>query len=427
MSIKNKLHLLGVIFAVFLYNDGFSQSSSSTYSSFGLGEFNNSGLTQNQAMGGLGISYGDVFHANLVNPALSVKNTAFNFQAALNYERLAIASSAATEHLDGGGLSYVVLSLPVDPGKWTIGMGLNQISSVNYNLSATSPVANSDLLSSNNIQGSGGITEAYLQTGFRLFKNLSLGVQGSYVFGSTIRTNRVILMNEDLATVGTPSEYYERLTLADVAVKAGAYYAQPLGDQKFLNFGAIYHIFGDLNGVEFAKVANSGEASDPDSAGDILSNDKKGTVFLPNKLGYGVSYENTNKFVVGLEFQQQNFSEYRNFNGTVGELTDFYKVGLGAQFTPNLFSMDNVLERISYRVGLEYEQTPFILNGQEIKDIGINFGGSIPMNNLSLLNLAFKLGTRGNTDNGLIRENYFKVSLGFSINDNSWFYKRVFE
>jgi len=38
-----------------------------------------------------------------------------------------------------------------------------------------------------------------------------------------------------------------------------------------------------------------------------------------------------------------------------------------------------------------------------------------------------KVGRRGTSANGLIRETYFNFTLGFSLNDNSWFYKRVFE
>jgi hypothetical protein len=427
MLIKNKLHVLVAFCATFIWNEGFSQSSSSSYSSLGLGDFNNSGLTHNQAMGGLGISYGNGFNVNLVNPALSVKNSAFNFQAAFNYNRIAATSESGTEQIDGGGLNYVTMSLPVAPGKWSIGLGLNQISSVNYDLSATTEVENSDLLSLNTIQGDGGITEAYLQTGFRLFKNLNLGVHGSYVFGSTIRSHQLVLADENSSPVGVSTEYYERLTLSDVAVKGGVHYLQKIGDQKFLNFGGIYHIFGNIKGVEFAKVADLGQASDPDSPGDILSDNTKGSIFLPNKLGYGVSYEKINKFVIGLEVHHQNFKDFQSFNGATEELGNSYKVGLGGQYVPNLFSMDRVLDRITYRVGLEYEQTPYIIRGTPIKDIGINFGGSIPMNNLSLMNFAMKLGTRGSTDNGLVRENYFKVSLGISINDNTWFYKRVFE
>jgi hypothetical protein len=46
---------------------------------------------------------------------------------------------------------------------------------------------------------------------------------------------------------------------------------------------------------------------------------------------------------------------------------------------------------------------------------------------LSLLNLAVKVGRRGTVENGLIQEAYVNFSLGLSLNDNSWFYKRVFE
>lgn len=427
MSIKNKLYILGVFCAWFIINKGFSQSSSSTYSSLGLGDFNHSGLTHNQAMGGLGVSYGTGFNVNLVNPALAVKNSAFNFQAAFNYSRISAVSEVQRQKLDGGGLNYVAMSLPVAPGKWVIGLGLNQISSVNYNLSATSAVENSDLLSVNHIQGDGGITEAYLQTGFQLFRNFNVGLHGSYVFGSTIRTNQLMLSDSELNPVGVSTEYYERLSLSDVAVKGGVHYLQKIGDQKYLNFGAIYHIFGNIKGTEYAKVADLGEGSNPDSEGDILSDNIKGSIALPNKVGYGITYERINKLAIGLEVQQQDFRNYQNFRGQAEELQNSYKVGLGAQFVPNIYSIDSFLDRITYRAGLEYEQTPYIIGGKSINDIGINFGGSIPMNNLSLMNIALKYGTRGSTANGLVRENYFKISLGISINDNTWFYKRVFE
>ena len=78
-------------------------------------------------------------------------------------------------------------------------------------------------------------------------------------------------------------------------------------------------------------------------------------------------------------------------------------------------------------MGLEWMRTPYFINETTINDIGINFGTSIPVNNLSLVNMALKLGRRGTVDNGLIREAYVNFSFGFSINDNSWFYKRVFE
>ena len=82
-------------------------------------------------MGGLGISFGTGWGVNYMNPALSTRNTIFNFQAALNYKRINVTSGTDNATIDGGGLSYVAMSFPVKSGKRTLGMGLGQISSVN--------------------------------------------------------------------------------------------------------------------------------------------------------------------------------------------------------------------------------------------------------------------------------------------------------
>jgi hypothetical protein len=427
MSIKNRLRILGVVSTFFIFSEVFSQSSASTYSALGIGEFNYSGLTHNQAMGGLGISFGTGWAVNNVNPALSTRNTVFNFQAALNYKRINAATASQSEEVDGGGLSYLAISLPYKAGKATLGMGLNQISSVNYNIIVKGDVANSDLSSLSKIEGDGGISEAYISGGLLVAKGLSIGLHGSYLFGSTIRTNQLSLVNENEVPVGVSSEYYERLTISDVAFKTGVHYFFKVGEKSNLHLGAIYHVFGNVNGKEFAKVADFGQASRPESPGDLISDNKKGNVFIPNRLGYGISYEKINKFVLSLEAQFQDFSQYKSFNDNPGELGDSFKLALGGQITPDYYAIDNLLKRTTYRMGLEYQKTPYVVNQTQIEDIGINFGASVPMNNLSLVNWAVKVGARGTTGNGLIRESYVNFSLGFSINDNTWFYKRSFE
>ncbi|MBD3629182.1 hypothetical protein [Cyclobacterium sp.] len=427
---KNKLILatLGFFLGfIAISTHSFAQFTSSTYSSLGVGVFNNSGLTQNQGMGGMGISFGNSYSVNHVNPAISVKNGAYSFQAAFNYNQLSAATESNSEVLDGGGLSYVAMSFPVIPRKFTLGLGLNQLTGVDYNITVNSPVTNTSLVSQNMIEGKGGLSQVYLQGGFQVYKNLSLGVEGAYTFGSTIRTNQLDLLDEDLNGIGISSEYYERLTFSDVTFKGSIYYAQQLGEQKYLNLGAIYHIFGDISGKEFAKMGESGQASIPNSPGDVISDDVSGSIFLPNKIGYGVTYEKINKFAIGVEAQFQDFSDYRGFNASQSNLGNAYKLSLGGQYIPDAFSLESMLSRSTFRAGLEYERLPYLLNQNQIDDIGINFGTSLPIYSLSLLNLAVKVGTRGTVNDGLVRENYFKVSLGISINDNSWFYKKVFE
>ena len=419
--------MLGVFCTLFLFSEAYGQNSSSIYSGLGVGEFGFGGQIQNQGMGGLGISFGTGWNANTVNPALTTRNTIFNFQVSLNYKRIQMQNSSAKSVVDGGGLSYVAVSLPVKSGKFTSGLGLGQISSINYRLKVNSPVTNSELTANSYLEGDGGISEAYVNFGYLLAKNLSIGAHASYLFGSSIRSNQLLVFDKQGVEVGRASEYYERVTVSDVAFKLGAHYFFKTSEKTNLHLGAIYQKFGNVNGTAFAKLAPIGQASSLKTDGDLLANNEKGSIYLPNRYGFGLSIEKINKFVIGLEGQYQDFSQYRNFFGQPLSLQAAQKVGLGFQIVPNYLDFDRLLSRATYRVGLEYMQTPFFINQTDINDIGINFGTSIPVNQLSLVNLAVKVGRRGTVDNGLIREGYVNFSLGLSLNDNSWFYKRVFE
>jgi hypothetical protein len=419
--------MLGVFCTLFLFSEAYGQNSSSIYSGLGVGEFGYGGQIQNQGMGGLGISFGTGWNANTVNPALTTRNTIFNFQVSLNYKRIQMQNSSAKSLVDGGGLSYVAVSLPVKSGKFTSGLGLGQISSINYRLKVNSPVSNSELTANSYLEGDGGISEAYVNFGYLLAKNLSIGAHASYLFGSSIRSNQLLVFDKQGVEVGRASEYYERVTVSDVAFKLGAHYFFKTSEKTNLHLGAIYQKFGNVNGTAFAKLAPIGQASSLKTDGDLLANNEKGSIYLPNRYGFGMSIEKINKFVIGLEGQYQDFSQYRNFFGQPLSLQAAQKVGLGFQIVPNYLDFDRLLNRATYRVGLEYMQTPFFINQTDINDIGINFGTSIPVNQLSLVNLAVKVGRRGTVENGLIQEGYVNFSLGLSLNDNSWFYKRVFE
>jgi len=427
MLSKIGLKTVGVLCTLLLFTQGYAQTSSSIYSALGIGDFNSGGLTHNQGMGGLGISYATGWHANVVNPALTTRNTIFNFQAALNYKRINVNNGTENSLVDGGGLSYLAISLPVKSGKFTSGMGLGQISSINYRLQVETPVTNSELKASNFLEGDGGISEAYINFGYLLAKNLSIGVHGSYLFGSSIRSNQLLIYDSKDVEVGQASEYYERLTVSDVGFKAGLHYMFKSSAKSNIHLGAIYQKLGNVNGTAFAKLAAIGQASRPNTDGDLIADNQKGSIYIPNRYGFGITYEKNNKFAVGLEGQYQDFADYRNFFGDQLTLQANKKVGLGVQFVPDFQSFDNMLKRATYRIGVEWNQTPYFLNQSTINDIGINFGTSIPVNQLSLVNFAIKAGQRGTLDNGLIRESYVNFTFGLSLNDNSWFYKRTFE
>lgn len=81
---------------------------------------------------------------------------------------------------------------------------------------------------------------------------------------------------------------------------------------------------------------------------------------------------------------------------------------------------------MTYRIGARFEKTGLVLNNQPIEDFGITFGLGLPVGGISKINIGVELGQLGTLDDGLIKENYANIMLGFSLSD-IWFIKRKYD
>ena len=67
------------------------------------------------------------------------------------------------------------------------------------------------------------------------------------------------------------------------------------------------------------------------------------------------------------------------------------------------------------------------MKSTQLDDFGVSFGLGLPVyRSLSKINIAVQAGQRGTLANGLIREQYVRLSLGFSFADK-WFNKYKYE
>jgi hypothetical protein len=163
---------------------------------------------------------------------------------------------------------------------------------------------------------------------------------------------------------------------------------------------------------------------------NILADSAKGASTIPASIRAGLSIDNGNNFTLAAEYATQKWSDFRSFDG-VRELGDSYTMALGAEYTPDPNSVSNYLKRITYRGGVRYGDSPYTVNGEQLKDMALTWGMTFPIGQASMydyyqLNTAFSVGRRGTTANGLIQENYFDFSIGFTINSR-WFLKRRLE
>jgi hypothetical protein len=102
------------------------------------------------------------------------------------------------------------------------------------------------------------------------------------------------------------------------------------------------------------------------------------------------------------------------------------RLSVGGFYIPKYNSFTSYVSRMTYRVGACFEKTGLVLNNQPIEDFGITFGLGFPLGGLSKINIGVELGQLGTLDDGLIKENYANIMLGFSLSD-IWFIKRKYD
>lgn len=412
-----------------------AQVGVSPYSSQGLGNLVMPGFTHNMGMGGIGIATGNGLRINSLNPAMLYKNTLTTFDVAFSVEANNLSSAETSGRNVGGGLAYGAFVFPAIANRMTISVGLSPYSNVGYTVQDTTTVTGNTTPALVSLQGDGGTSQVYLASGVRIYKNLAAGVKVSYLFGAINRTMGVLPLTPNSFT----TSYEESVYYAGLIPEAGIYYGLKIGKESFISVGATYQPETQLKANQDIIFASS-SASNVEMAQDTVAS-KQGNAVLPQKIGFGIGIEKYLTYMIGLDVTMQQWEAFDTFYESslqvpVGQnngLQNSTKIALGGEFIPDATSVNSYLKRVSYRFGVSYQHTPFYISGndqsqegEQIQDMGLSLGLSLPLANLSSLNLALEAGKRGTTDNGLIRQNYYKLTLGVSFNDR-WFVRRKYD
>ena len=106
-------------------------------------------------------------------------------------------------------------------------------------------------------------------------------------------------------------------------------------------------------------------------------------------------------------------------------LEDRLRVSLGVELLPggnDLFS--SYLKRIAYRVGV-FTDKSYVqpIAGETLRTMGASAGLSFPTRIPGTrIDMNFQVGRRGNTDNGLIKETFYRFGINVNIGER-WFQK----
>ncbi len=420
---------LALIWSLFLFNEASAQYDQSSYSVIGVGTPSWGGFSHNAAMGGFGVTHNGRYFASGINPALLASSYEAVFQLGSSIDVRNFRQGEESYNVTTGGLKDFGLAMPIKFAKWNLGLSLTPYSAVSYNFTSrdegagpegTTPVVE--------VKGAGGLDEVAVTNAFKI-KNLQLGVKASLIFGSIQKEDRFSL--EGITDTGFGvSVVNSTKSFHGAALSIGGLYRLPVGENQTLNIGGYFNPQVSIRQNRLVVLENQASVGQAFSQ-DTVANDEldKRTIDLPQKMGFGISYTNGPKFTIGLDYQSQNWADYRDENGMAqNSYGQAYKAVLGGEFVPDITST-KLLALTRVRFGIHFEQTPFVINNETINDFGVSFGGSFPLNAFwgrAHLNLGATVGQRGRRSDTLVRENYFKINLGFSLQDVTWFTRQRF-
>ena len=420
-----------VVFLLFFWIVGVTaaigQATRSPFSSLGVGDRFDNSLAHNQGMAGVSISNPQYWYLNNNNPALLVYNYYTVLGAGFIGERRTAQSEGVPSEKNGGGnLNYLAMAFPIKSGKWSAAVGLMPYSNVNYKIFYQQNITGSTNTVDVIETGSGGINQAYFSNGFRLYKNLSAGVKFVYLFSSIEQEFKNSLTSTG-QSIPIISGVREITYFRDINFSGGlAYHLDSLGKKQnnHLNFGLTYELKSKIH-TEFTQQARRYTASG-DLADSLTISRLGGNTDIPQSIAGGISYGRPGFWMIGADVTYQDYSALRDFRGRGRNGAPSWRYALGLEVTPNPAALGSYLKRVTYRTGVSYEELPYSINGSTIQDFGINFGFSMPVGRFSSLDLGGKVGTRGDLQTTVIKENYFKVYFGVTFNDQ-WFIKRKFD
>ena len=414
--IKKLIVLASVFFAI---NSWSQDNTASPYSFYGLGEVKFKGTQDSKSMGGLSV-VGDSIQLSLMNPASYSKLKLTTFAVGGTNSSGKQSTTNETEKAQRTSFDYLAIGLPL--GKVGIAFGLMPYSAVGYRNENT--IETSEDTRYFKSQGNGYINKVFIGSSYAFSDNLSLGLDLAYHFGDFTNDFTESVTAPDFTQYTTRERNTTQMN--GVTYNLGLLYNRKISPKLNFTSSITYSSEGKLNTESSRNIAtvvytSTGTELSSDSEDIVLPNKQ---LIIPSRLSFGLGLGENKKWLVGTEvsFTQNKNLVNRFTDNTNVTYENSTRFALGGYYIPKYDSFSSYLDRIVYRAGFKYENIGLVINNESIKDYGMNFGLGFPLG-FSKVDLGFEFGKRGTTNNNLIEENYFNLSIGLNLSAK-WFERR---
>ncbi len=403
----------------------------SPYSQMGLGLLQEPETGFNAGMNGVGIGMRGHNEVNTTNPASysAIDSLSFIFDAGISGQMTNFDQNNRKINRYTASLDYVSAIFRAAKGVG-VSFGLQPYSQIGYSYSESGYVDDNHTMTYTNNYHSrqSGIQNYYVGVGVRPFKFLSLGANVGYLHGEMDRIvqNKFSDSNIDTYTKNYTSE------ISSYKADFGVQLHFNVSKKDVLTLGATYGLGHDLKADQKLEYLHTTSST---SVVDTTTYVAKNAYSIPTTLAAGVSFSHDNKWRIGADYSLQKWADlsypvFKESNGQKGFVMsnnyflDRQRMTVGGEYCQNEYGRSFV-QRIRYRVGASYT-TPYykIGNADGPKEISVSAGVALPIvngyNNRSLLNISAQW---VNTEAaGFIKENSFRIKIGFTFNER-WFMK----
>lgn len=440
LSTDKKTVLLLSLF-ILTYISALTQENT-PWSRYGIGDPVPSVNIVNRGMGYVAAAYNDQQTINFANPA---SYSYFGKQRAILdlgidfHSRNTRDNSNEKSRFNNIIIPYIAAGFQLKGEKrkrnWGAAFGLRPVTRVSYNIETRGRFGGDSII--NNYEGNGGTYQAFAGTAVA-FKNISIGMNWGFRFGSKDYTTRVILINDSVNNRYTSGKTEVKNNFGGVFGELGIQYQINISEKTKLTLGAFGSLSSKMNVTSQERISTffGSNTGGSELVVDSVSNKDNisGQMIYPGNTGFGFVYNRIAKshLMIGVDYTSQNWGAYR-FLDQPDVLANAWQIKTGVQWIPDARSSSGKLAgMIIYRAGFIFSQEPFVQNGN-INSYGFTLGTGIPIkkysyaeyNKNNIINLAFEFGRRGNASN-IIRENYIRLAVSASLSD-IWFIKSKYD
>lgn len=405
-----------------------TNGSNSPYSRYGYGLQNDQAQGFNKGMAGLAYGMTDAKQLNFKNPAsyASIDSLTLIFDIGFSLQYASLEQNGAKKNANNSSIDYIMAGMRLAPN---LGMsiGMMPYTTIGYNMNTTTKFMQptGEVTQTETYQGDGGLHEVFVGLGYRPWKNLSIGANAGYLWGSMENSVYASYDNNNISA-------RRRLYAADIRtykLDFGVQYHQRINRNNTLVLGATYGFGHEVNRPAFyidqRITSNQGSVGDTTRIANAFE--------LPHTFGVGAAWNHRGRLRVGMDYTLQLWDGCRtpelinnNYQVATNSFQNSHTFTLGGEYVPRPNS-PYWHQQIRYRFGLSMS-TPYTkVNGMEgPRRYSASLGVGIPIRNAwsnrSVVNISAQYERVEPKFSGMITENYFRLCLGMTFNE-MWFSK----